>query len=72
MKDLVIYEKQSKQILAIITDYKETKNKPVILNQLIDVYLVDSNKHYLVNDLSTGILKFVNPDNKVLYMKDYR
>ena len=72
MKDLVIYEKQSKIIIAIITDYKESNEKTLVLNQLVDSAIVDSNKSYILTDNETGLVRFVNPDSKILYMEDYR
>lgn len=72
MKDLVIYEKQTRLIIAIITDYRETKDSSIMLNQMIDTYLVDSNKEYILTDPQTGFMKFINPDSKVLYMEDYK
>ena len=71
MKDLVIFERQTKLIIAIITDYKGTYDD-IIMHQSIDTYLVDSNKNYIWTDDETGLIKFVNPDSKVLKLDDYR
>lgn len=72
MKDLVIYEKQTRLIISIITNYKESDDRIFILNQNVDTYLVDSNKQYILTDEQTGLIKFINPDSKILYMDDYR
>lgn len=72
MKDLVIYEKQTRIILTIITNYKEKWNRQLVLNKLLDSAIIDSNKNYILSDEENGIIKFVNPDSKVLYIDDYR
>ena len=48
MKDLVIYERQSRIILAIILDYEEKMERDLVLNKNLEIAIVDSNKDYIV------------------------
>ena len=70
-KDIVIYVKETRQILAIITNNSLNKNSDIITNDFIEVKEVDNSKKYIVGDEESGIIRFKNPNSKVLYFEDY-
>ena len=70
-KDIVIYVKETRQILAIITNTSLNPTSDIITDKLIEVKEVDSTKNYIIGDEQTGIIKFKNPNSKVLYFEDY-
>ena len=72
MKDLVIYERDTRIILAIITDYEENYERKLILNKYLATEIVDANSDYIIADDLTGTIKFKNPKSNILYMEDYR
>ena len=70
-KDIVIYVKETRQILAIITTTSLNPTSDIITDNIIEVKEVDSTKNYIIGDEQTGIIKFKNPNSKVLYFEDY-
>lgn len=71
MKDLVIYEKTSRIIVAIITDYNENEKRNLILNQNLETAIVNSTDKYIIGDDLTGVIKFKNPKSNIIYLDDY-
>ena len=71
-KDIVIYVKATRQILAIITNTSLNEYTDIITNELIEIEEIDNTKNYIIGDEQTGIIKFKNPNSKILYLDDYR
>lgn len=71
-KDIVIYVKATRQILVIITNTSLNEATDIITNDLVEVKEVDNTKNYIIGDEQTGIIKFKNPNSKILYLDDYR
>jgi hypothetical protein len=71
-KDIVIYLKATRDILAIITNTSLGEYSEIVANDIIEVEEVDNTKEYIIRDEETGKVKFANLDSKILYIEDYR
>ena len=71
-KDIVIYLEETRDIIAIITDTELNKQSEIILNKGIALAEVDNTKRYILGDERTGDIKFIEPNNNIIYLDDYR
>lgn len=71
-KDIVIYLEETRDIIAIITDTELNKESTQILNKGIALAEVDNTKSYILGDERTGDIKFIEPNNNIIYLDDYR
>lgn len=69
-KDLVVYEKETRKIIAIILNTSLNGND-TILNKNYDIIEVDNSKKYIIGNDNTGEIKFQNPESNILYLKDF-
>ena len=69
-KDLVVYEKETRKIIAIILNTSLNGNA-TILNKRYDIIEVDNAKKYIICNDNTGEIKFQNPESSILYLKDF-
>ena len=69
-KDIVIYEKETKKILAIITN-KDLIDSKIVVNKQYNVIEVDNTKKYIIGNELIGEIKFQNPESNILYFKDF-
>lgn len=71
-KDIVIYLEETRDIIAIITDTSLGKESNQILTKGIALAEVDNTKRYILGDERTGDIKFIEPNNNIIYLDDYR
>jgi len=69
-KDLIVYEKETRKIIAIILNTSLNGND-TILNKNYDIIEVDNSKKCIIGNDNTGEIKFQNPESNILYLKDF-
>ena len=71
-KDIVIYVKETRDIIAIITNTELNKYSQIIANNKIEIEEVSNRENYIISDYETGKIKFTNPNSNILFLDDYR
>lgn len=69
--DIIIINSTTRDILAIITN-ASLENSEVIAISGMDILEVDNTKQYIVGDITTGKIKYQNPESNIIYLNDYR
>lgn len=65
-KDLVIYSKETNEVIAILTS-----DMHVIVKNGYDCNEMDITSPSLLKDLATGQLKYEPKKDNIIYLKDY-
>lgn len=71
-KDVVIYVKDTRDILAILTNTELNEDSEQILHNLVEIKEVDSTEDYILGDEISGQIKFNDPESNIVYLDDYR
>lgn len=71
-KDIVIYVKETRDIIAIITNTELNKYSQIIANNKIEIEEVSNRENYISSNYETGKIKFTNPNSNILFLDDYR
>ena len=71
-KDIVIYVKETRDIIAIITNTELNKYSQIIANNKIEIEEVSNRENYISSNYETEKIKFTNPNSNILFLDDYR